>query len=48
MRGGSGMPINLSGALSGDSFTLKAVNFCHRELNLRQTLACNLDTISSN
>ena len=48
MRGGSGMHINLNGALSGESFTLKAVNFCHRELDLRQTLACNLDTISSN
>ena len=37
----------LDGAFCGNSFTLKAINFCHRELDLRQTLACNLDTKSS-
>ena len=47
IRGGSGKSaISKDGAFCGNSFTLKGVNFCPRELDLRQTLPCNPDTRS--
>ena len=47
IRGGSGKSaISKDEAFCGNSCTLKGVNFCRRELDLRQTLLCNLDTRS--
>ena len=46
--GGSGTRAISKIGLSGNSFTLKAINFCRRQLDIRQTLVCNLDGRSSN